>query len=252
MNIVYDLVTDVLQNMGAGSYEGYSKCLRAACQSKPPPHGMDWYRERYFALVRDPVWFANSLMVNAQMEGYGSTRVWAYADRLADTKIADLVRSHAIDESRHSRMFVMMLDLTFPQALDDEELRSKLEGLSPGYTRRCHPEIKPLPADQQVSEMSALDELIQINITEVRALILQHYLRPAILAHSPPEASTNLSRFCASLMLDESRHIEYTAGIIERAISQGHGEFVSSTMIERQANFNEVTSEEVERENCAI
>jgi hypothetical protein len=90
-----------------------------------------------------------------------------------------------------------------------------------------------------------LDELIQMNIGEIRTRINQLLLAPVITEFCPRHGKRRLSRMLASLMEDETRHIEYTARLIERAIRGGDEAYVRRTMARRVAEFNRITLAEV-------
>jgi hypothetical protein len=86
--------------------------------------------------------------------------------------------------------------------------------------------------------------LIQMNIGEIRTRIHQLLLRPVITTHCPPEGRAKLQRVLDSLLGDETRHIEYTARLIEKAMKESAG-FVRRTMRQRLDEFNQITLEEV-------
>jgi hypothetical protein len=85
----------------------------------------------------------------------------------------------------------------------------------------------------------------QMNIGEIRTRIHQLLLRPMILAHCPKENRDRLTRILDSLLADETKHIEYTASLIEEFIEEGHSSFVYQTMQKRLAEFNQITLTEV-------
>lgn len=248
MSLIPSLVSDSLQRIGCKNLQTYLNFLTQACKVHPPEYGMAWYGESYRKLACDSTWFASSLVVNAEKEGYGSQRIWQFANRIADTEIAQLVRSHSMDESRHSKMFIVLLNNIFPNLLD-KSLYSELTNLSPGYTKRSQPEILPILPENQLSELRVIDELIQVNFVEIRSLVLQLLLRPVVLAHSQTHNKTKIVGILDSLLIDEVRHIEYSAACIEKAATKGHLDFVHETMICRQSDLNELTLQEVELEN---
>jgi hypothetical protein len=239
MNVVSKLTIDALKEERTESLEQYAVSLCAACKAYPPPFGMAWYGQKYRKVARDPMWLAQSLIANASKEGEGSQKLWELAGRTGKHEISEQIRRHAIDEARHARQYIAMLDIAFPNAAD-EELRLKLYSLSPGYTVKDQPPKMP-----SASEPDVLDELIQMNIGEIRTRIHQLLLRPVILAHCSPTGRDKLTRVLDSLLKDETRHIEYTARLIEQAIVQGNDDFVYQTMHKRLAEFNQITLEEV-------
>jgi hypothetical protein len=53
------------------------------------------------------------------------------------------------------------------------------------------------------------------------------------------------------LLVDETRHIAYTARLIERAAQASGGDQIMDLMRERVKDFNEITEEEVARRTLA-
>jgi hypothetical protein len=239
MSAVADLTLDALGARGAGSLPLYAACLRKACESEPPPFGMWWYGEKFRALASDPNWLALSLIQNAQVEGDGSRKLWSLAGRTPDPAIADHVRRHAVDESRHALLYLAMLKVAFPHALD-AELSALLVNVSPRYGSHHVPAVLAPSSDDWV-----LDELIQMNIGEIRTRIHQLLLRPMVHAHATEEARPILQRVLDALLLDETRHIAYTAKLIEAAAVGGKRSYVESVMLQRVHDFNVITIREV-------
>ncbi len=239
MNIVSQLTIDALKDHGNESLEQYEASLSAACEAHSPAFGMAWYGKKYRQVAQDPMWLANSLIANAAKEGEGSQKLWELAGRTGECNTAEQIRRHAIDESRHASLYIAMLDIAFPGAVD-EALRSKLYSLSPGYTLKDKPQ-QTSPSN----EATVLDELIQMNLGEIRTRIHQLLLRPVILAYCPANRRERLARILDSLLRDETRHIEYTAQLIEQAIAKGAADFVYKTMHNRLAEFNQITLDEV-------
>ena len=239
MNIVAKMTLEALAERNNNNLQKYADTLCTACEMTPPPFGMFWYGEKYRQVACEPHWLANSLIANAAKEGEGSRKLWDLTSRTGIPEVADQIRHHAIDESRHARLYITMLDIAFPDAIDDN-FRSSLHALSPGYTVKDSPEPS-LPS----SEAIVLDEIIQMNIGEIRTRIHQLLLRPMILTHCPEENYINLTRILDSLLADETKHIEYTAQLIEEFIEKGHSQFVYQTMQRRLAEFNQITLTEV-------
>ena len=78
-----------------------------------------------------------------------------------------------------------------------------------------------------------------MHITEIRALILQHLLRPVMLAYAPASSIRVLTAASDMLIRDEARHIGYTAKFFEEAAAQGDGTFCSMrSSAKRQASTN--------------
>ncbi|WP_081431174.1 hypothetical protein [Moorena bouillonii] len=145
MNIIAKLTLKALAEDNI-NLERYADSLSTACKMNPPPFGMSWYGEKYRQVSCDPNWLANSLIANAAKEGEGSSKLWDLTSRTEIPEVADQIRHHAIDEARHARLYIAMLDIAFPDAIDSN-LRSILYKLSPGYTVKDVP--KPSPPSSQ-------------------------------------------------------------------------------------------------------
>jgi hypothetical protein len=247
MNAAYEITLGALRRGGNPPFEGWEDLLREAFEASPPPHGMAWYGRMYRALARAPEWFANSLVLNAEKEGYGSRQVWKFGTRIADAEVAGMVYQHAMDESRHSRMFSGLLDALFPGTIG-ARLRAELEAMSPGYSKKSHPPMDRPPPELALAQTVVIDELIQVNYVEIRALVLQLLLRPVLVAYAPPEEQARFVRASDALIRDETRHIAYSAHCIEQEIRRGGKSWVREIMLARQVELNRVFMEEVASE----
>ncbi len=135
-----------------------------------------------------------------------------------------------------------MLGLTFPGAISDD-LRPLLKGLSPGYSTRDQLEVGVPSSLEQV-----IDELVQVNIGEIRTRIHQLLLRPVIMTYSAKAEHTRLSGLLQSILSDETRHVAYTATLLEAFIDQDEHlqDFIRTTFRQRLREFNEITLDEVD------
>ena len=243
MNIAAELTLKSLRShyRAAGPY--YRDALVTACRKSPPPFGTKNYEKIYRDVARDPNWMVVSLLQNAQGEGEGSAHLWDLAASTPDPQVAAQVKAHAIDESRHSKAYVAMLDLTFPDIVDNES-HAELVSLSPGYTQRS-----PLEAHAGSPYASAvtLDDLIQMNIAEIRTLVHHILQRPMLLRYCAPERRHRLALLHDRLQLDEGRHIGYTAALIEEFANRGQAGQVKRLMQERLSEFNAITNEDLGR-----
>lgn len=236
--VVADTALDALRSFGIDGLDEYGRSLRAACAAAPPPFGRSWYGERYRSFASDPSWFANSLVANAAKEGEGAMTLWSLSSRIQNRDTADLVRRHAIDESRHARFYISLLQLSFPEIVDDIE-DQKLWALSPGYGVHDRPPIAHASPGEQV-----LDEIIQMNLGEVRTLIHQLLMTPVIVLHCPDDRRARIENLMRGLGRDERLHIGYTARLINSAALE-NPRLVRSLMERRLRDFNELTLTEV-------
>lgn len=239
MSVVPRLTFRALGPERLGRLPAYAATLRAACAAHPPPFGQAWYGDRFRRLARDPAWVARSLLVNAAAEGQGARRLWRLAGRAADPAVAEQIRRHALDESGHALLYLAMLDTVFPAALPARR-RPAVRRLSPGYRAADRP-----PAGPALPPWRLLDALVQMNLGEIRTRINMLLMRPVLVACCPPAGRRRLGRMVHGLLADETRHIGYTAALIEAAAARGRAGLVRRTLERRLAQFNALTVAEV-------
>jgi hypothetical protein len=244
VNIAAKLTLDALRAHGGAAWPCYRDALTTACRKAPPPFGTKGYDQTYRDVARDPGWMAVSLIQNAQGEGEGSAHLWDLAACTPDVRLAGQVKAHAIDESRHAKAYIAMLDLTFPGLVDDD-FHAQLTSLSPGYTQRSP--LEPHEGSPYASAIT-LDDLIQMNIAEIRTLVHHLLQRPMLLGHCAPERRRRLARLHDALRLDEVRHIAYTAALIEEFAQRGEADAVKRLMQERLSDFNAITNADLGRD----
>ncbi|HLP89055.1 MAG TPA: hypothetical protein VK184_10755 [Nostocaceae cyanobacterium] len=248
MHNVSELTFHYLQKYNCQIFDDYQTILEEACTVHQPPHGMAWYGQLYRQYARKADWFANSLINNAAEEGNGSREVWQFSQHIYNQEIAQLVRNHSIDESKHSKMFISLLNILFPTEIETE-FRTQLQLLSPEYYHHQHPPISIPSPDNCLEEKRIMDEIIQINLLEIRALILQLLLRPILQAYAQPEDLTKVTQMSDVFIYDETKHIEYSSYCIGKYIQQGNTNWVKQTMIERQKTINEMFLQDIELES---
>jgi hypothetical protein len=239
MSFIAEITLDALRAAGAGPLPGYTAALTAAEEAAPPPFAEAWYGQKFRRLAADGRWLAQSLVTNATIEGDGARELWKMAAASSDAAVAQRIKRHALDESRHARLYVTMLRLAFPGVVGDA-VAPGLRALSPGY--RVSDE---LPAAEPSSDDALLDDLIQMNLGEIRTRVHQLLLRPVIAAHARGERVAEVGAVLEALLRDETAHILYTAQLIEQACASGRDHWVRRLMAQRLGEFNEITLREV-------
>jgi rubrerythrin len=245
MNAVAELTMDALKADGTtDNLELYGTALAKACEKSPPPFGNRRYGDIYRTVAADPYWLAASLVTNAEREAEGATRLWSLAACTSDTDVAAQVKQHAVDESRHARWYIAMLDIVFPDAVDDS-LRPHVDTLSPPYTAQLTPRAV---AGSAFAHAVTLDDLVQMNIAEIRTTINQRLQRPVLLAHCLPAQRHRLVTLLDRLLGDEIRHVRYSAQLIERFAARDGADDAIHLMNMRLSDFNEITNDEIKHE----
>lgn len=241
MNVVAEITLESLQQHEVGPLERYGECLRSTFEAHPPPFSAAWYGDQFREMARNREWFANIIVGNASTEGWGSGKLWYLAGKTPDADVSLLIQQHAMDEARHSRMYQSMVERIFPGTVT-EALRAEFKTLAPIYKFNDRPEqLAPY------STQAVLDNLLQMNVAEIRTLVNQLIARPVLMTYCPEESRERLGRMLDRLMWDESRHVGYTARLIDDALATADAEFILDLAPTRIVQLNELTLDEVGR-----
>lgn len=252
MNLASTVIAE-LNHIEAGKYPLYENILTHALDANSPIFTKDSFSNAYRELASDAEWFANHLVANSCLEGYGSQQIWHFSNKLDNDEYAKKVRQHALDESRHSTMFISILNLTYPELKIDEKTQKRIDEMQPKFTTFNHPEINKVSKEERFFELESINELVQVHITEIRALVLQYMVREALIFHAPEKNRERLMMFSNSLIKDEVKHIKYSAEIFEHyAAKDGNRDFFYQMFEDRLYDFNELTQEELEREEIDL
>jgi hypothetical protein len=221
--------------------ERYQQAIVSAAFSAPPPFCKDRYNTIYQQYAANSRWLAVSLMANAQREGQGSTDLWSLAACALDPMERQLVKQHAIDESRHAQMYLTLLDLNFP-GLVDETFREEMNVFSPGFSE--HRSLEAFP-DSVYAKNPTLDDYVQINIAEIRTTFHHLMQRQALENHCPAESVKPSTSVLDALLRDELSHVAYTAAMIEKNSADLKEGELQALYAERLTDFNRITQEEI-------
>lgn len=235
---VAQLTLDALATAGLDAPAGYTRALRKAFASQPPPYGKQRFGDAYRRRSRRPDWFISLLVSDADMEGYSASRLWQYAPSVEDSTFREGLLVHAADEAAHSRLFGKLLTILFP-AIAKADVRAAAPHMDPSLTKDVAAPIATQSFDETLSSA------ILINLFEIKALVLEELLRPTALAYAPSESASSVSRIVDKLVADELRHVHYSAAFIDRAIAGGYGSHVDAAMSDFQAALNHVTEAEL-------
>ncbi len=238
MNVVAELTLEAILSSACRPLQQYGTVLRAAFEDHPPAFTQRWYGAKYRHYAVDPLWLCQSLIDNSFKEGEGAAKLWRLAAGTEEAQTSEAVRLHAIDEARHARLYLGMLKTAFPQSVDDSGM-SSLYAQTPPYTIAHHPE-----RHASLPDLTVLDHLIQMNIGEIRTRVHQLLLMPVLDAHCPRSEQPKLRNVLNSILNDETKHIRYTAEIIEAA-SDTHRNYIRDLLYYRLQEFNQMTLDEV-------
>lgn len=230
-----------LSAIGRHDLPTYSRALVSAFDRYPPPFGMKVYGDAFRDLACNPEWLARSLIGNAAQEGEGASRLWDLAASTRESRTASQLKQHAIDESRHARMYVAIVDIVFRNAIG-EDLRPLVQSLSPAYASNLMPVATP---GSQFAHDLTLDDLIQMNIAEIRTRVHQLLHGPVLMVLCKGDRRHRLPPLLNALACDELNHVSYTALLIEEHARSGRANEVMELMEARVNDFNGVTRAEL-------
>jgi hypothetical protein len=222
----------------------YFAALEEAVHDEQPPFDGVAYAEVYREASVSAAWMAVSLMTNAEREGDGAQRLWSLAACTDNAHVQQLLKEHAVDESRHALLYLALLDLTFP-GLTAPAFREELNQLSPRYS--LQQELAPVPGSPYAKKPS-IDDFLQMNIAEIRTAIHHIMQRPAIASHSAGrDTQKRIGAIQDSLLRDELKHVGYTAVLIERLANEKTPSELSRLFHQRFHDFNQITREELKQ-----
>jgi hypothetical protein len=215
----------------------YLDALDQALEDEPPPFDTSRYAEIYEEAAAAPRWMAISVIQNAEREGDGSRRLWSLAACSDDAHVQQQLKRHSVDESRHSLLYLALLDLTFPGAARPA-FREELNKLSPRFSLKQ--ELAPVPGSPYAKN-ATIDDFLQMNIAELRTTIHHIMHRPALSRHCPPDHQKKITSIQDSLLGDELKHVSYTALLIENIARELPKERVTALFRKRFRDFNRIT-----------
>lgn len=235
MGNVPEVLGDYLPSLHS-THPKYWSAASKAFAAVDPPFGLAWYGELFRKYALDLSWLANLLILNAQKEADGARQLWAFAGRIGNEHCRQKVRLHAIDESHHADFYISILGLVFPDSYSQEQLQ-EYHKISPGF--KTSDQVETTPASH---ENAVMDEIIQMNIGEIRTLINQLLMKPVLSVLCPEKNRERFVKLTDALCADEASHIAYTADLIESLGEQG---FVTSMYERRLSDFKQITLKEV-------
>jgi uncharacterized membrane-anchored protein YjiN (DUF445 family) len=238
MNDLATFTIDALLQEKPDEMPYYFSLLNEVCMKFETIWSTQAYFDHFKEMTLDPLWFASAIASNSAKEAEGARRIWEMASRVQDPVLYDLLRQHAVDESRHARFYIAMIKFVFPWC--ESDLKEQLAEKLPAYTLDDHPQKNKPSSDNYL-----LDELIQMNIGEIRTRVHQFMIAPILRAYCEEQHIEKINTIMKNLISDETRHVHYTAEWIESACKQGKHEDVRKILHRRWKQFNDITQAEM-------
>lgn len=186
-------------------------------------------------------WLPEVILANAYSESEGSEKLLEIWQRTNfDAGIENEILYHTKDEARHSRLFIkLLLDFNI-----DEISRKKINNISKNLTKIDRSKL--IKVDIKTHEAHFIDEIIQINLGEIRTLVHMHFLGPVIFSLTKPERKDKTSEIIQGLANDEIIHISYAARIINNWCKDGNYIIANNIFKNRNYFFNLFTRYQTE------
>lgn len=219
----------------------YSDALEVAFRDVNPVFVRKEYSDFFWECSKAiPGWLQTIFVHSAVAESIGSKTLLSYWESVQDNKEAEEgLLWHARDEARHSRIFLRLVDLSFPTFVlpkDRQEIEASLHKFPETIKK----------SERRLPEPILLNYLALINMAEIRTLINLHLLAPIFYTLSPKENKDRVANLLFSLQRDEVSHIAYTAKIINDAGSGKGANYVKEMYKKNLTEFGIYSSKGLE------
>ncbi|MEM8639492.1 MAG: hypothetical protein AAGG51_11865 [Cyanobacteria bacterium P01_G01_bin.54] len=220
----------------------YKEMLVDALTLFQSPFTTRMYGDQFRDRACEPLWLARSIITSSKKEAEGAHVLLQMVGDVGSEQISRQILRHAVDESNHAKYYIQLLELTFPDCAEGS-VSEALHNISPGYSMKSVPIGQNLHPDPL---SVTIDELVQMNIGEIRTRIHQLLLWPVIAEYCPQQNLKLLSNLIATLIRDETRHISYTAQILEHFAKSGYAKMIRDLFFRRFEQFCELTRKELD------
>lgn len=230
-------ILSALQEKTDDDLRFYADCVRTSFAEFEPVFTRERYADFFLhCACTVPGWTAATVLANAKKESDGAgdlLKLWAAIK--FDQHVQDKVLFHAYDECRHSRLFVDLTNLAFPNLLATERASSFKQGLIKIE------KSKLVKSDYTLPEQHLIDHLIQMNMGEIRTRIHIKMLAPVINAFTPKESRLRIESILNGLISDEEVHVSYTAKFINQWCEDGNEDAARTLFQRRLRDFDRYT-----------
>jgi hypothetical protein len=233
---------DLVREHTGNDLPRFTECVQRAFKEVAPIFLRPRYGEFFWHCSSTvPGWLPRVVLANARMESDGSAKLLSlWQDINYSSEIEDQVLFHATDEARHSRLFVKLVSMAFPGMFADGALstyRGKLTKIE---------KHKLVKSATPIDVKALIDNLVQMNMGEIRTRLHMELIAPVLHAFTPDESKAELECMLQGLAHDEIVHIGYIAGILEEMCADGDSELVRSLYVRRLRDFNELTRDQTQ------
>jgi len=234
------MFVDMVEERADRDLHHYSSAVLKAFGDVSPIFSRSQYSDLFWhCAVEVPGWFAQVLIANAEAESKGSAKLIRMWSTMASASpLSASILRHARDESRHSRLFLDLIDWT---------MRNQVERKFVDQLRKTLPDVRVGELPQQsdeISQVTLIDSLVQMNIGEIRTRVHIELFAPILAELAPAPDKAQTIKVLQTLARDEIRHITYTAELLEQAAEHGQSDLIAQLFRTRLSDFNSITAEE--------
>lgn len=221
----------------------FTDCIRGAFSHVDAVFWREQYLAFYWRCVTTvPGYIQDLVLANADAESDGSRGLYALWQGVRGApEVERGIEHHFRDESRHARLFLHLTELAFPDYLDRAALSERRLNLFDATAVRSE------KADGQETIASLLDNLVQMNIGEIRTRAHMFMIGPVLTAYAPQETKERVDGILSGLVYDEVSHIGYTACLMEEWARSGHKQLIADLYARRLRDFNQYTIDQTRR-----
>ncbi|TGQ21266.1 hypothetical protein EN860_014195 [Mesorhizobium sp. M00.F.Ca.ET.217.01.1.1] len=215
----------------------FTDCILAAFADIDAVFWKEQYLGFYWKCVTTvPGYIQGVVIANAEAESHGSEGLHDLWTKVrGQREVEDGIQSHFYDESRHARLFLHLTRLSFPDYLSEPGqtlIRSSLFDA---------PKASLEKAGLEASIDYIVDNMVQMNIGEIRTRSHMFMIGPVLTAFSPQAHRETVDGILSGLVYDEVTHIGYTANIMEEWCRNGHKKLIAGLYKRRLKDFNKFT-----------
>lgn len=201
------LIINDLKTIGYNNDGFWNQLIIGSFNEFPPVFGVGWYGNLFIEMSSDLNWLASTILKSAVEEAEGVRRLREIERALPNE--AEIHRSkitrHADDEFRHSKMFLKLFKVAFPQTSYDPNLEKQISILAD--TKADLSNIRKITYDEFVKE------IIQINLGETKNYI--HLRLLSLVMSEIFKSNEEIDSIVQEFIDDELQHIKFTALILD-------------------------------------
>ena len=236
-NYVNDLLNSVNQCLDHECYF-FNQLIRTTFDNQNPIFTQREFAKSFWLYITSSQnKIENIVIQDALAEMKGSTSLARLSQSCTFNDKAKLgILKHSQDEGRHSFLYIQLAQLCFPENFND----TKIKYIKNNIVDVVKNEKKQIPPN--ITHEILIDHIIQMNMVEIRTRTNINLLSPILLSLCPEEHRNQVEEILISLSYDESRHIGYTAELLNDWAESGYSEIILQLYNKRLEQFSALSS----------